>query len=253
MDPSGRLLSREVFGDADIYLDTNVVIEAIEPSAKHHPTFEVLAKACSDLGIKLHVCQISIDELRKVVSYEREAIEKVADKIPAETAPKLKGVLFPVYYRQKLSGQNPTFDELFEYFSEPTTTLRTFYDVEIVDDKWFVDNLEATDTNSLAQEIKKAYETRPGRHKSKNAADHDALLLGWVRREREADGANSWIVTLDHSLPNFLSPSAQGEVPLAIRLDTLLHWLAPIALQADDGQDRAAVIFSDALKYNLLP
>lgn len=253
LDSSGRLLSREVFGDADIYLDTNVVIEAIEPSAKHHPSFEVLAKACSDLGMKLHVCQISIDELRKVVSYERETIEKVADKIPDETAPKIKGVLFPVYYRQRQSGQNPTFDELFEYFSEPSTTPKTFYEVEIVDDRWFIENLDAAETESLARQIKETYETRPGKHKSKNAADHDSLLLRWVRRERESGQANAWIVTLDHSLPNFRSPSKQGEIPLAIRLDTLLHWLAPIALQADEGQDRAAVIFSEALKYNLLP
>jgi hypothetical protein len=253
LDPSGRLLSKEVFGDADIYLDTNVVIEALEPGAKHHPSFEVLARACTDLNIRLHACQISVDELRKVVSYEREAIERVIDKIPEETAPKVKGVLFPIYYRQKQSGQKASFDDLFEYFSEPSTMLKTFYDVKIIDDQWFVDSVDAPDTDNLAQEIKRAYENRPRRRKSRNAADHDALLLRWVQREREICGANAWIVTLDHSLPNFLSSSKQGEVPLAIRLDTLLHWLSPIALQADEGQDRAAVIFSEALKYNLLP
>jgi hypothetical protein len=253
LDPSGRLLTKEVFGDADIYLDTNVLIEALEPSSKHHPSFEVLAKACTDLNIRLHACQISVDELRKVISFEREAMERVIDKIPDATAGKVKGVLFPIYYRQKLAGENPSPDEIFECFSEPSTMLKAFYDVKIVDDRWFVDSADCPEIGQLAAEIKKAYESRPGRRKSKNAADHDALLLRWVRRKREEGEINAWIVTLDHSLPNFLSPSKQGDVPLAIRLDTLMQWLSPIALQADEGQDRAAIIFSEALKYNLLP
>ncbi len=253
LDPGGRLLSREVFGDADIYLDTNVIIEAIEPRATHHPSFQVLAKACADLNIRLHTCQISIDELRKVVSFEREALLKVIDRIPDSTAPKVKGVLFPVYYQEIQAGHPTKIDDIFEYFSEPSTMLKTFYDVRIVDDRWFIDNLDAVEIQQLSEEIKKRYENRPGRHKSKNAADHDALLLRWVRRERETVETNAWIVTLDHSLPAFVSPSKQGEIPLAIRLDSLLQWLSPIALQADDGQDRAAAIFSEALKYNLLP
>lgn len=253
LDASGRLLSKEVFGEADIYLDTNVAIESLEPGTKHYRSFEALAKACGDLKIRLHVCQISVDELRKVVSYEREAIEKVLNRIPDETAPKIKGVLFPIYYRQKMAGENPNIDDLFECFSESSTMLKTFYNVEISDDQWFVDNLDAPETAQLAAEIIKAYENRPWRHKSKNAADHDALLLRWVRRERETNDLNAWIVTLDHSLPNFTSKSKEGEVPLAIRLDALLHWLSPVALQGDEGQDRAASIFSEALKYNLLP
>ena len=253
LDPSGRLLSRELFGEADLYLDTNVVIEALEPRAKHHPSFEVLAKACKDLNIKLHACQISIDELRKVIGYEREAIQKVADKIPDETAPKIKGVLFPIYYRQKKMGESPDLDALFEYFSEPTTMLRTFYDVEIVDDKWFIENASSPETDHLSEQIRKTYENRPWRHKSENAADHDALLLRWVRRDRETSETNAWIVTLDHSLPSFQSPSKQGNIPLAIRLDAILQWLSPIALDTGEGQDRAAAIFSEALKYNLLP
>lgn len=253
LDPGGRLLSNEVFGNADLYLDTNVIIEAIEPGAKHHPSFEVLAKACNDLKIRLHTCQISIDELRKVVSFEREALAKVLDRIPETTASKVKGVLFPVYRQQLALGQKPSIEDIFEYFSEPSTMLKTFYDVEVVDDRWFVESLEAPEIQQLSGEIKKEYESRPGRHKSKNAADHDALLLKWVQRERQRVETNAWIVTLDHSLPAFASPSKQGKVPLAIRLDSLLQWLSPIALQEDEGQERAAAIFSDALKYNLLP
>ena len=253
LDPGGRLLSREVFGDADIYLDTNVIIAAIEPGAKHHPSFEVLANACAELNIHVHACQISIDELRKVVSFEREALAKVIDKIPDSTAPKVRGILFPVYYQEIMSGRKANIDGIFEYFSEPSTMLKTFYNVKVTDDKWFIDNLAAPEVQQFSEEIKKQYESRPGRHKSKNAADHDALLLKWVQRERKTVETNAWIVTLDHSLPAFASPSKQGNVPLAIRLDSLLQWLSPIALQADDGQDRAALIFSEALKHNLLP
>ena len=246
-------MSKDLFGNADLYLDTNIIIEALEPRARHFSSFEVLAKACKDLNITLRVCQISIDELRKVLSYEREAIEKVADKIPDATAPKMKGILFPIYYEQKQRGEVTDFDSLFAYFAEPSTMLKTFYDVEVVDDSWFIENAGVHETVELSEKIKKAYENKPWRHKSKNAAEHDALLLRWVQRDRETTAANTWIVTLDHSLPKFQSPSKQGDVPLAIRLDAVLQWLSPMALDADESQDRAAIIFSEALKHNLLP
>ena len=37
MDPSGKLLSSELFANAIIYLDTNVLIEALEPTPEALP------------------------------------------------------------------------------------------------------------------------------------------------------------------------------------------------------------------------
>lgn len=82
LDPSGYLLSKEVFGNAVFYLDTNVIINALEPKAQHFKSFEVLSKACRQLRIELKICQISKEQLQRVVEWNRGVISKVVDRIP---------------------------------------------------------------------------------------------------------------------------------------------------------------------------
>src|SRR5579864_5961152 len=88
LDQGGSLLSKEIFGGSAIYLDTNVIIPAVEPSARHHRSIASLCKACQHLGISLHVCQISLDELRRVVSYWRDILPRIASQIPDKTVPR---------------------------------------------------------------------------------------------------------------------------------------------------------------------
>jgi len=253
LDPSGYLLSEQVFGNAVFYLDTNVIIDALEPQARCYRSFKALGRACRQLQIELNVCQISLDELRRVVEDRREIIAKVADQVPDDTSPKISGLFFKLYREQLASTGTVDLDALFAGFDHPMEGLSELYEVELIDDLWFTEAENQPETEKFVEQIKLTYQARRGRPKRKRSALHDALLMRWIQLEREQTARNTWLVTLDISLPSLLPQEEDAPVrPLAITLDALLQWISPMAIQ-DDAEDEAAAIFSEAVKYQLLP
>lgn len=252
MDPSGYLLSKEIFGNAVFYLDTNVIIQALEPKARHYGTFNALSKACQKLGSQLIVCQISLDELQRAVDYYREIIPKVANQIPEETTRKVRGVFYQLYLEQLTSTGKVDFDKLFASFLHPMEILAQSYKVALIDDPWFAKAEQKKETEELLKAIRLEYQAKCGRPKFVRSALHDALLLRWIQSERERN-TNTWLITLDTSLPGFLPQTVTAPArPLAITLDALLQWISPLAIH-EDIEDEVAFIFSEAVKYQLLP
>ena len=248
-----QLLSDQVFGNAVFYVDTNVVIHALEPKARHHGSFNVFSSACNKLQTELKVCQVTIDELRGVVTYHREMLPKVAQQIPNETAKKVPGIFFQLYHSQQASKDEVNLDEVFSSFDQPTVDLAELYEVELVDDSWF--DQAATDavTKRLCEEIRSDFLAKRNRRKSKPAALHDVLLIRWVQEQRSKGNNNVWILTLDTSLPGFLpEEGVSATKSLAITLDAVLQWISPIAID-ERAEDKVAGIFSEAVKYQLLP
>jgi len=253
VDPSGYLLSRELFGNAVFYLDTNVIIDALEPRAQFHRSFQALSGACKALGIELAVCQISLEELERVVDHYRDLIGKVARQIPTETLPKVRGAFFEVYREAEASRGAADLDQLFAAFARPGERLRASYGVEVVDDPWFAQGEDEPETSELLAQVREERHARKQRAKGARSGLHDALLLRWVQLERERSPRGTWLLTLDTSLPGLPSPHQGARPrPLAITLDVLLQWIAAIA-PADDGQAELAAVFSEAVKYRLLP
>lgn len=254
LDPSGFLLSKEVFGNAAFYLDTNVIIQPLEPKARHHKSFQALSKACKSLEIHLKVCQISLDELNNVLEYQRELLEKVVDKIPNKTSSKIRSVFYKLYKEQLESEGHVDFKVLFDSFYNAMEELGQVYDVELVDDKWFDTAVNEQKTKELVEEIRRLYRLKRNRPKIPASALHDALLLRWLELERERSTKNTWLVTLDTSLPSYLpkqekSPGQQ----LAITLDALIQWISPVGIYDSSDEDEVATIFSEAVKYQILP
>jgi hypothetical protein len=253
LDPSGYLLSEEVFGNAVMYLDTNVVIHALEPRARLHRSFAALSRACDQLHVEVNVCQVSLDELRRVVEGRRDVVAKVADQIPDETASKVRGVFFELYREQQMLTGSVDLDTIFASFDSPTEDLRELYGVGLVDDLWFTEAETYADVQQLVDEVKRVYQERTGFPKHQNPALHDALLLRWIQLEREGTGRNTWLVTTDTSLPTLLPKGEHTPArPLAITLDALLQWISPLAMQDTVGTEIEA-IFSEAVKHELLP
>jgi len=254
LDPSGHILSKEVFGGAVFYLDTNILINALEPRAKHHGTFKAFSKACKALQIQLQTCQISLNELRTVVDYHCELIEKVADQISNDIAPKIRGVFFRIYREHLEAGAPIDFETLFSSFYGPMEELAQAYEVKLIDDPWFVEAVEKQETQKLLEKIRREYKAKRGFSKGKASALHDALLLQWLQLERERSAPNTWIVTLDTSLPGFIAQEeGVPDHPLAITLDALLQWISPMTIYEEADEDEVAAIFSEAVKEQLLP
>lgn len=253
LDPSGYLLSKEAFGNSIFYIDTNIIIHALEPKAQHHESFKALSKACKQLQIELKVCQISLNQLKGVIEFHREILPKVENQIPDEIIPKVRGIFFTLYREQKSLTGTVNLDKVFASFNNPMQMLSQSYGVQLIDDLWFIDSESKPEIEKLAQSIQFAYQAQRGYRKRRRSALHDALLLKWIQSERKETERNIWLVTLDTSLPNLSPQLGNGqEKPMSITLDALLQWISPIAIQ-EDIEDQFAVIFSEALKYHLLP
>lgn len=253
LDERGFLLSREVLGGAVLYLDTNVLIQALEPRARLHRSCIALARACTHLGISLRVAQVSVMELRGVIAYNKEVMSKVVDQIPDETAPKVESIFFQAYREAQLDQPELTVDEFFANYEDLSGAMGAM-GCETVDDRWFVDNKTDAKTKTLAGQIRSEYDSRhPEQAKRERAATHDALMIRWVERERLSGSPKSWLVTLDTSLPSFVpDEGAANASPLAITLDALLQWISPMASREGFDEDLSD-IFSAALRQQILP
>lgn len=254
MTQGAHLLSSTVFADAVFYLDTNVVIHALEPKARHFGTFSVFSTACKNLKTDLCVCQISLDELNRVVDHYRFTIPRVFNKIPEESASKIPGVFFRLYSEEAATAREVDIDSLFEGFTHPSEDLRDLYDIDTVDDSWFDDFLAKTEYEEIRSLIEGSVELRKRRPKSPAALQHDALLLARIKSEREQGKKSTWLVTLDMSLVSASWSLAKKDSsrPTTIILDAVLQWISTVGLDSSDD-DRVAEIFSEAIKHYLLP
>jgi len=251
LGPGGVLLSEEVFGHAVFYLDTNIIVSALEPKHKHHKGFLAFNKACKQLGITLKVCQISLDELRIWLVYQRELMEKVIDQIPDETASEISSVFYEIYSEKKRACEAVSVDEIFTSFGSPMDDLKHLFEVELVDDKWFDKAKNESETIRFAKTLQSKYLTMHGRSKMWGSALHDALSILWVKKFREETGDNIWVITADTSLPGSLPPNGSS-TSLAITLDATLQWISTMIVREDAVADFPAM-FAEMLKYRVLP
>lgn len=253
LDPGGKLLTKEIFGDGSFYVDTNVLVHSLDPTGRHHTSFQSLVQSCRQLGIKIHVTQISIDEMRRVAALEKDLIaQRVPEKIPSETIAKVRGILLPAYLEQVRINGTCDLDKLFEKFDRPSEALRASYGIDVIDDQWFIDAETQVETRLLLEQVRAAYHGPGGRKKGDRASLHDALMIRWIEKERETQSPNTWFVTLDMSLPAFRHDCDGQCKPYALTLVGLMQWLSPM-VTGENGDGDATAIFAEALRQQLLP
>jgi hypothetical protein len=211
-----------------------------------------LSHACKNLNIELKICHVSLEELGRVVDYQRSVIAKVAGQIPDATAAKVKGGFYSLYREQLKVKPDATIDEIFSAFTTPMPVLVNDYKVTLIDDEWFISAEKAVETTAVANRIKNEFLKKRGRPKTHNSAMHDALMLRWIERDRRQFNRKTWIITLDASLPIYRVDDVGDGTPLAITLDAFLQWISPLAL-VDDANEDMATIFAEAMRYQLLP
>jgi hypothetical protein len=247
LDPSGALLSREVFAGAVFYLDTNVVIPALEPKAPDHASARMLMKAKKQIGFEVRACQISLEQMRNVALHHAMILPKVIGQIPDEIAPKVRNVFYALYLGQVSETGEFDANTVFDKFYRPTAY---FPDagIDLCDDAWFLNIEENAEIRKSAAALNASLVARRRRPKRDRSALHDAALVRWIDKERSCGKENCWLVTLDSSLSD--TSWASVGAPIAITLDALLQWLSPLAT-SENGDFETS--YSEAVKNLLLP
>jgi len=229
-----------------------VVISALMPEEEYHTGFIALCKACNKLGVKMKVCQITLEELKRTVDTQIDMLGKVMNQIPEETAVKVYSGFFEIYHRKMKSGEEIDLRETFANFYNARAILQEQFKVQIEDNEWFGEESSTEKTVTFAEAIKKRFADMSRRNKTENACVHDSLSIRWIDECREECGNNNiWFVTRDHTLPGCV-PEGCDEKSLSIHLDALLQWLAPIAVGETDEVD-LELAYSQMLVSRILP
>ena len=239
LDPDGSALSREIFEDAVFYLDTNVIIGGLAPSQGRKESVEAAVNASRTAGARFAVCQITMDELRAVQAHRREDREELEGYVPAGID--IKG--------ETPSGQRRVitppleYDDSFLTIQDLSGTVREFFRADLTDDHWFNRVSNSCWIRELTQQIQAM---APSKRDPQGL--HDALLLGWVNRQRRDFNEKAFALTTDRSLPNVSLPESTRRI--AITHTALLQWAAPVLGGAEEN---FAVAFAELTRARLLP
>ncbi len=251
LDPVGLSLSEDVFEDAVFYLDTNIIISALEERDINHGTSIALSKACKQLSVRNRVCRISLEEMASWVDHQRQVLEEVEDQIPDELAANVGSIFYQIYHEKKKKQGTVSLDEVFSSFKSPADDLRSIFGMELEDDLWFDDMRDKPQTKRLSEGLKLKYDESHFRGKTKHAALHDALILLRIQKTREENHSNVWLITSDTSLPGPL-PGIQGSHSCAITLDAFLQWVSPVISEENEYSD-FTTIFAEMIRNRLFP
>ncbi|HIH37110.1 MAG TPA: hypothetical protein HA232_04305 [Methanocellales archaeon] len=250
IDSSFDLLSSDIFRDTVLYCDTNVLIAGLTPENRHHGSFKELAKACNALGMSLKAIHPTIEELRGTIEYHGDLLRKVIDKIPDAMLSKVRCFLLKEFLIERKTFPDLSLDIFLNRFQMPLQTLNSSFGLTEVDDEWFIKILDDSNTKKLAKDLSQKYFEMRGRKKWDGASIHDAILLNWTAHEKD-EGQKVWAVTLDLTLTEWNSSRGANSYNV-VTLDALLQWMTPVT-SGSVNEDKMASIFSDAIKYHLLP
>lgn len=249
LDNNGKYLSSEMFKGATFYLDTNILIPALEETHKHNRTFKAISQACEKISAEIRVAEITVKEMENWIFFQKDNFEKVIGKIPQDTLPKVRS-LFVEKYSEKVSAGETDIKvaDLFEPFNDCSVRIKEDLNIEIDQDSWFEENNYKPTILELAKNMALRYKEKRGREKKTAQAQHDALLLTFINNMSVNMHNNSFLISTDLSLTEGKWPNIP-KTPV-ISLDGLLQWLAPLTA---DNYDSFAELFSQMIKQKLLP
>ncbi|HMN15321.1 MAG TPA: hypothetical protein PKD55_23640, partial [Bellilinea sp.] len=252
LDPAGHLLSADLFSNGVFYLDTNVLIAALEPEEWAHGSTKALFHACQRLSISLRVCEISINELDAFLKDQWDILVRLGGKVHKGLLKHIRSTFLRKYEQLASMGKVPDLDEVFRNFDDPVRALSRLANVQLIEDPWFEQAESIAATPRWMAAVQRASAVKRIREKTQSAILHDAILLQWIQRDVDK-GLNSWLVTLDTSLPMVdTEPWSSQTNTHAITLVALLQWMSPLSGQVL-SPDSAASIFAEAIKYQVLP
>lgn len=245
-----EFLTEERFSGSQFLLDTNVLFPLLLKESRHRRSVMELVNVARQLKISLHETELTLDELQRVIEYNRTELAKAFDEIPDELVANTQSELLRSYRGRCKQEANLTVETYFAEFREAREKLEENWGISVFDDP--VERIiEQTELNRTKGIIKKWSERVRHRRKPEMSLEHDAHVYYVVLAERERFGDKSaWLLTLDASLGH-AAEELQGKeaVPFCMTLDGFLHIVSPYVRA--DHQQSFAEMFVELVGNNL--
>lgn len=245
-------LSKEIFADKTLYLDSSVVIPALLGSSRHYEVFRDLQRVCKTLHITLCVARPTVDEVRNVAAAQEQMAPTLYDQVPASLSAKVRGDFFQTYRALKTVKADATPEEVFRPFRNLPETIQSVLGAEIIDDENFVKIPYSRNFASLREVFQEASQAVRHTPKTNNALSHDGVVFSFLSSIAENAPDQTWIVTRDVSLPTAWRKLQPAGIRIrAFLLDGLLQCISPFIVE--ENVKSFSELFSDAITAQLLP
>jgi predicted nucleic acid-binding protein len=241
-------LASAVLGGKSLYLDTNIFFSALAVGMPHEHAIGLLSQMCAARGATLLAARPTIDEFARSLRRQIDDARHVADKVPQELSRSVSDAVYCVLLQRRQENPHVPVDVVLSELEDAFEALRKRLRLRVADDRWFAEAASSQDVERLSKSIADTYLRMRNRRKTRAAAQHDAIMLLFIARERSS-GRDGLLITLDTSLPFC---DVLGSAPLAVTLDAFLQWCGAGGSSAAQAGDLAD-IFSTALAERFIP
>lgn len=244
-------LSTDYFREVDFFIDTNILLPAIEKTAKNHSSYKLLKAKSKVNKSKLKIFRQNIEELDDWLDYQYKVLDKVLTSCPADVLEESDSLLAEKIVKKYNLDQNISvakdinLDDVFDDFAELESWC-TKNDIEVlsIDE---VCNITSERVDIIKQRVKYAYKKIKKTAKRDKQAEFDAKLLCAIHSLKK-ENPKTWILTADTTLPTVIVE--QGQKPFVITIDALLQWMS---IGTPKNSTEFADTFSKLLQERLLP
>ena len=248
---SSDALTKEVFDGTVAYLDTNVLVSALDSTSENHAAVIQVITKLRDAGGTISVLRATVRELRDLAKKWGERYGAFLRQIPDELLPRVRSVITRAELRHRKDPDSPSPKDVLKELEGAEILVRDRLKATIVDDDLFGATGASREISESAQRLLDHYNQTPPffRHKTFRAAVHDAIALNFVS-ERRGEGENCVFLTLDRSLPTapqFQSEEGQSRIRNAITVDSLLPWLGMVSQDDEEISKAYSSLLADQL------
>lgn len=233
LGPQSDILSSRIFENSLFYLDTNIIIPALDSNSIHHKAVNQIIDSLRKINCKIYILSITINELNELIEKQSENLEDILSQIPNGLIKHVSGIAARAESKHRANFKNPTVKEVLIKYEDVENYIKEELDIDTVNDYWFETERNNKKIRNLAETLKRHYNRTPpfSRRKSTSASLHDALTLTWIESKRVLNH-DSYFLTRDASLSTF-SPSRHNNLTIyrnpSIALHALLPWLGSIS------------------------
>jgi hypothetical protein len=251
LDPSGQLLTRDLFDGATFVLDTNVLFHCFDPKMKDYFILTKLADFARQHNMHMVVTHISIAEISRWAKQKLDELSsfKDIDRIDELLSKRMKSDLLDLYHQKKREDKGFSVSQLSSIFLDPKATVESFFGTTIHYRRWFPDHTADQKVRRLSQKLNDLYYELHEEPKHGEATLHDALVMSWMSDSGSAEiGEKAWFLTKDYSLTS--SEIKELCSCRVMTLDVFLQWLVPYNSTTERTFE---AVFARLMQKRLLP
>jgi hypothetical protein len=240
-DSAFNPLRDHVFGDAILYLDTNVIFAGVLQIAETVPLFDELIRLTGRLGISLRVTRITINETRNLAQRKLNELKQALKVLPKEVIQHTSDQFVLAYLDAREKRPTSTPDDIAAPFQDLAQLLTTRWKIEI-EDRVEEDLIAEPNAGEVCRIIDEEAQAMRGWGKSQPVQRHDACHYFIVQHER-AKGHKAWFLTRDRTLAAAAAKLANpGESHFSLGLIGFLHSISPFVTTPEEEDSLVSVL-----------